>query len=101
MTEELERSYAGLEGRIAERTDALAHSELALREQTRFLQSVLDCMGDGVVVADATGRFLIFNLVAQRSSAMSRSTRRAASGRGITRSSCPIGSRPSRRWTCR
>ena len=66
MTEELERSYAGLEGRIAERTDALAHSELALREQTRILQSVLDCMGDGVVVADATGRFLIFNPAAQR-----------------------------------
>jgi PAS domain S-box-containing protein len=66
MTEELERSYAGLEGRIAERTDALAHSELALREQTRILQSVLDCMGDGVVVADAAGRFLIFNPAARR-----------------------------------
>src|SRR5262249_23902920 len=34
MTEELQRSYADLEGRIAERTDALARSELALREQT-------------------------------------------------------------------
>ena len=65
MTEELERSYAGLERRIAERTDALAHSELALREQTRILQSVLDCMGDGVVVADATGRFLVFNPAAR------------------------------------
>lgn len=66
MTEELERSYADLEARIAERTDALARSELALREQTRILQSVLDCMGDGVVVADASGRFLIFNPAAQR-----------------------------------
>ena len=66
MTEELERSHAELEGRIAERTEALARSELALREQTRILQSVLDCMGDGVVVADASGRFLIFNPAARR-----------------------------------
>ena len=44
----------------------LARSELALREQTRILQSVLDCMGDGVVVADATARFLVFNPAAER-----------------------------------
>ena len=34
----------------------LARSELALREQTQILQSVLDCMGDGVVVADSNAR---------------------------------------------
>ena len=44
----------------------LARSEAALREQTRILQSVLDCMGDGVVVADSNGRFLVFNPAAQR-----------------------------------
>src|SRR5262249_52548104 len=44
----------------------LARSELALREQTRILQSVLDCMGDGVVVADAQARFLVFNPAARR-----------------------------------
>ena len=38
----------------------------ALREQTRILQSVLDCMGDGVVVADPNARFLVFNPAAQR-----------------------------------
>ena len=66
MTEELERSHADLEARIAERTDALARSERAVRGKTRILQSVLDCMGDGVVVADASGRFLIFNPAARR-----------------------------------
>ena len=44
----------------------LSRSELALREQTRILQSVLDCMGDGVVVADSNARFLVFNPAAAR-----------------------------------
>ncbi len=44
----------------------LARSEAALREQTRILQSVLDCMGDGVVVADSNARFLVFNPAAER-----------------------------------
>jgi PAS domain S-box-containing protein len=44
----------------------LARSELALREQTRILQSVLDCMGDGVIVADSNSRFLVFNPAAAR-----------------------------------
>ncbi len=44
----------------------LARSELALRAKTRILQSVLDCMGDGVVVADSNSRFLVFNPAAAR-----------------------------------
>jgi two-component system, NtrC family, sensor kinase len=44
----------------------LARSEAALREQTQILQSVLDRMGDGVVVADSNARFLIFNPAAER-----------------------------------
>ena len=36
------------------------------REQTRILQSVLDCMGDGVIVADPNAQFLVFNPAAQR-----------------------------------
>ena len=46
--------------------EELARSERALREQTRILQSVLDCMGDGVVVADSNSRFLVFNPAAAR-----------------------------------
>ena len=61
------------------------------REQTRILQSVLDCMGDGVVVADAQGRFLVFNPAA-RADPRSGPDRQArpASGRGNTTSSSPI-----------
>jgi PAS domain S-box-containing protein len=51
---------------LREHAQELARSELALREQTRILQSVLDCMGDGVVVADAQGQFLVFNPAARR-----------------------------------
>jgi PAS domain S-box-containing protein len=51
---------------LAEHAQDLARSEMALREQTRILQSVLDCMGDGVVVADAQARFLVFNPAARR-----------------------------------
>jgi two-component system, NtrC family, sensor kinase len=46
--------------------EELARSELALREKTRILQSVLDCMGDGVVVADSNALFLVFNPAAAR-----------------------------------
>jgi signal transduction histidine kinase len=60
--EEIRRLNLTLEQRAGE----LARSEAALREQTRILQSVLDCMGDGVVVADALARFLIFNPAAER-----------------------------------
>jgi PAS domain S-box-containing protein len=60
--EEIRRLNQSLE----QHAEELARSELALREQTRILQSVLDCMGDGVVVADAEQRFLVFNPAAER-----------------------------------
>ncbi|MBV8487306.1 MAG: GAF domain-containing protein [Planctomycetaceae bacterium] len=80
MTEQLEFFHADLEKLIAERTEEvrrlnqslvskaeeLVQSEAALREQTRILQSVLDCMGEGVVVADSEARLLVFNPAAQR-----------------------------------
>jgi two-component system, NtrC family, sensor kinase len=60
--EEIRRLNQSLEQHAQE----LARSEVALREKTRILLSVLDCMGDGVVVADAQGRFLVFNPAAER-----------------------------------
>src|SRR5262249_36149538 len=60
--EEIRRLNQSLQDHAQE----LARSELALREQTRILQSVLDCMGDGVVVADVSGQFLVFNPAARR-----------------------------------
>jgi PAS domain S-box-containing protein len=41
-------------------------AEQALREQTRILHGILDSIGDGVIVTDDAGRFLIFNPAAQR-----------------------------------
>jgi signal transduction histidine kinase len=62
-----------LEQRVAERSAAaeqraleLAQSETALRRQTNILQSILNSMGDGVIVADASGKILLFNPAAER-----------------------------------
>jgi PAS domain S-box-containing protein len=41
-------------------------AEDALRQQTRILQSILDSMADGVVVADRNGEFMLFNRAAER-----------------------------------
>ncbi|MFW6358307.1 MAG: methyl-accepting chemotaxis protein [Chroococcales cyanobacterium] len=43
----------------------LAHSEAELRKQTIILQRVLDSMKDGVIVADETGKFILFNRSAE------------------------------------
>jgi two-component system NtrC family sensor kinase len=62
QTEEIRRLNQTLEQHAQE----LARSESALREQTRILRSILDCMGDGVVVADSQARFIVFNPAAER-----------------------------------
>ncbi|HTA45232.1 MAG TPA: response regulator [Bryobacteraceae bacterium] len=48
-------------GIVAEQQEALARSEAAYRHQNKILQSVLDSMGDGVLVADETGKMLVLN----------------------------------------
>lgn len=50
-----------LEARVSERTAELAHSEAQLRRQSAILQSILDSMGDGVVVVDSDGRLVHHN----------------------------------------
>ncbi|QEH34599.1 Sensor protein ZraS [Aquisphaera giovannonii] len=60
--EEIGRLNRDLEGQAAE----LKKSEAALREQTEILRSVLDCMREGVVVADRQGRPLVINPAAER-----------------------------------
>ena len=47
--------------RRREAEEALRLAADALQSQTRILQSILDSMGDGVIVADETGRILFFN----------------------------------------
>jgi PAS domain S-box-containing protein len=52
----MERSAA-----LEQRARALAASEDQLRQQSETLQSVLDSMGDGVIVADESGEMSLFN----------------------------------------
>jgi two-component system sensor kinase FixL len=49
--------------RIEER---LRQTNDALREQTNILESILNSMGDGVIVADADGKVVLFNPEAER-----------------------------------
>jgi signal transduction histidine kinase/CheY-like chemotaxis protein/Skp family chaperone for outer membrane proteins len=70
--EELKSLNATLEQRVAERSAAaeqrsleLAQSQHALEKQTRILQSILNSMSDGVIVADDEGRFILFNPAAE------------------------------------
>lgn len=51
---------------IERQAQELAGSKQALENQTRILQSILDSMGDGVVVADTEGKFLVFNPAARQ-----------------------------------
>ncbi|MFO1497648.1 MAG: PAS domain S-box protein [Verrucomicrobiota bacterium] len=61
-----------LEQKVSERTailekrsSELVQSETALRRQAQVLQSILNSMGDGVIVADADGRILLRNPAAE------------------------------------
>jgi PAS domain S-box-containing protein len=58
----LNRSYALVETSNAQ----LQHSQTELQRQTSILQSILNSMADGVVVADEEGKFLLINPAATR-----------------------------------
>ena len=55
-----------LERRVQERTEELTLSEQKLRQQTEILQAILQSMAEGVVVADETGQYLLFNAAAEQ-----------------------------------
>jgi PAS domain S-box-containing protein len=70
---ELSASNSRLECLLAEQSTAAATQaqqldqvQRKLRRQGRILETVLDCTEDGVIVADANGRFLHFNRAAER-----------------------------------
>jgi signal transduction histidine kinase/response regulator RpfG family c-di-GMP phosphodiesterase len=50
---------------VAEQQQSLARSEAAYRRQTEILQSVLDSMSEGVLVADEHGKMLVLNPAAE------------------------------------
>ena len=71
--EELKTLNATLEIRVAERSAAaeqralqLAQSEEAHQKQSRILQSILDSMSDGVIVADDEGSLILVNPAATK-----------------------------------
>jgi PAS domain S-box-containing protein len=54
------------EAELARQAEELFRSQQALETQTLMLQSVLDSMAEGLVAADAQGKFLIWNRAAER-----------------------------------
>jgi PAS domain S-box-containing protein len=50
---------------IGEEKAKVARAEGALRKQTSILQSILNSMGEGVIVAEESGNFLLFNAAAE------------------------------------
>ncbi len=65
MNETLEHRVAERSAAAEEHALAVASSERALRTQTAILKSILDSMGDAVVVADEEGRELLLNPAAK------------------------------------
>jgi signal transduction histidine kinase/DNA-binding response OmpR family regulator len=59
------RERTDLTEQLIEQQEALAHSEETLRGQSKLLQSILNNMGDGVLVADRAGKILLFNPAAR------------------------------------
>lgn len=52
-------------GLVAERTSELTEANERLERQRAILQSILDNLGDGVVVADRNGKLILFNPAAE------------------------------------
>jgi len=59
LEQALRKNREELEGKIARRTAQLSHSN-------KIQESILSSIGDGVVVADKEGNFLVFNPAAER-----------------------------------
>lgn len=61
-----EESFAAQARELARQAEELARSRQALEDKTLMLQSVLDSMSEGLVVADVQGNFVIWNPAASR-----------------------------------
>jgi PAS domain S-box-containing protein len=62
---ESQRALLNILDDIGEEKTKVAKAERAVRKQTAILQSILNSMGEGVVVADENGNFLLFNSAAE------------------------------------
>jgi PAS domain S-box-containing protein len=63
---EAEERLAGQAEELSRQAEALIRAREAQKEQSRMLQLVLDSMGEGLVAADARGRFLLWNGAASK-----------------------------------
>ena len=63
--EALKRAHQLLENRVQEQSAQLHSSQEALSRETEVLESVLNCMADGVLVVDEDGHFIRFNPAAE------------------------------------
>jgi C4-dicarboxylate-specific signal transduction histidine kinase len=63
---ELKRLNQTLDSQVAERTQALKASHNELYKERQLLQSIIDNVGDGVLVLDGEGRILFCNRKAQQ-----------------------------------
>jgi PAS domain S-box-containing protein len=61
-----EERQAGQAEELSRQAGELARSRQALETQTLMLRSVLDSIGEGLVAADETGKFLLWNPAASR-----------------------------------
>ena len=59
-------ALAGQALELSRQAEELAHSRQALEAQTLMLQSVLNSMSEGLVVADENGKFIIWNPAAEK-----------------------------------
>ena len=57
---------AGQTEELSRQAEELAHSQLALEEQTLMLRSVLDSMTEGLAAADEQGKFVLWNTAAEK-----------------------------------
>ncbi len=64
--EVIKNSLDELERRVEERTSELELSRAAHEQQSQVLESVLQCMADGVLVANDQGHFIHFNPAAEK-----------------------------------
>jgi signal transduction histidine kinase len=64
--EQAEKQLTEQAEELSRQTEELVRSQQALENQTRLLQSVLDSMTEGLVAADAQGKFVLWNPAAKR-----------------------------------
>jgi len=61
-----EEQMAKQTGELSRQSEELKRSQEALQDQTLLLQSVLDSMAEGLVVADERGEFVVWNPAAEK-----------------------------------